>query len=36
VTLRENDTQIRASVALFNNRSDIAHLLDALAKMAPS
>src|SRR3990172_3105701 len=36
VTLRENDTQIRASVALFNNRSDIAHLLDALAKMARS
>lgn len=33
VTLRENDAQIRASVALFNNRSDIAHLLEVLAKM---
>ncbi|HSF15125.1 MAG TPA: aminotransferase class V-fold PLP-dependent enzyme [Vicinamibacteria bacterium] len=33
VTLRENDTQIRASVGLFNNRSDIVHLLEMLAKM---
>ena len=36
VTLRENDTQIRASVALFNNRSDIAHLLRALETIARS
>jgi selenocysteine lyase/cysteine desulfurase len=34
VTLRENDAHIRASVAMFNNRSDIAHLLDAFAKIA--
>ncbi len=34
VTLREENTQIRASVALFNNRSDIQHLLSALAKLA--
>jgi selenocysteine lyase/cysteine desulfurase len=34
VTLREENTQIRASVALFNNRRDIAHLLEALAKLA--
>jgi selenocysteine lyase/cysteine desulfurase len=34
VTLRENDAHIRASVALFNNRSDIAHLLQVLAKLA--
>jgi selenocysteine lyase/cysteine desulfurase len=34
VTLREKDTRIRASVAMFNNRSDIAHLLEVLAKIA--
>lgn len=34
VTLRENDAQIRASVAMFNNQSDVAHLLKALAKLA--
>ena len=34
VTLREENTQIRASVALFNNRADIARLLEVLAKMA--
>lgn len=34
VTLRENDTQIRASVALFNNRSDVAHLLGTLSKIS--
>jgi selenocysteine lyase/cysteine desulfurase len=34
VTLRENDAQIRASVGLFNNRSDIGHLLETLAKLA--
>jgi selenocysteine lyase/cysteine desulfurase len=34
VTLRENDAHIRASVAMFNNRSDVAHLLDAFAKLA--
>jgi selenocysteine lyase/cysteine desulfurase len=34
VTLREENTQIRASVALFNNRRDIAHLLEALKKLA--
>jgi selenocysteine lyase/cysteine desulfurase len=34
VTLREENTQIRASVALFNNRADIARLVDVLAKMA--
>jgi len=34
VTLRENETQIRASVPMFNNRSDIEHLLKVLATMA--
>lgn len=34
VSLRENGTQIRASVAMFNNRSDIQHLLKVLAKLA--
>ncbi len=34
VSLRENGTQIRASVAMFNNRSDMQHLLKVLAKMA--
>jgi selenocysteine lyase/cysteine desulfurase len=34
VTLREKDAQIRASVALFNNRDDVANLLGALSKMA--
>jgi selenocysteine lyase/cysteine desulfurase len=34
VTLRENDAQIRASVAMFNNRSDVEHLLKALSRMA--
>ncbi len=34
VTFRENDTQIRASVAMFNNRSDVARLLGVLAKLA--
>ena len=34
VTLREENKQIRASVALFNNRRDIAHLLEALKKLA--
>jgi selenocysteine lyase/cysteine desulfurase len=34
VTLREENTQIRASVALFNNRADISRLLEVLAKMA--
>jgi selenocysteine lyase/cysteine desulfurase len=34
VTLRENDTQIRASAAMFNNRSDVAHLVSAFAKIA--
>ena len=33
VTLREGD-KIRASVAMFNNRRDIAHLLEVLAKLA--
>ena len=33
VTLRENGTQIRASVALFNNQRDIDHLLRVLATM---
>jgi cysteine desulfurase / selenocysteine lyase len=36
VTLREKDTQIRASLAMFNNRSDVAHLLKALEKIAPA
>jgi selenocysteine lyase/cysteine desulfurase len=34
VTLREDGKQIRASIALFNNREDIARLLEVLAKMA--
>ena len=34
VTLRENDAQIRASVALFNNRTDVSNLLQTLSKMA--
>ncbi len=34
VTFRENDAQIRASVAMFNNRSDVANLLKALSKLA--
>ena len=34
VTLRENDEQIRASVAMFNSQSDIDHLLKVLAKLA--
>lgn len=34
VTFRESDAQIRASVAMFNNRSDVANLLKALSKMA--
>jgi selenocysteine lyase/cysteine desulfurase len=34
VTLRENDAQIRASVGLYNNRSDVTHLLGVLAKLA--
>ncbi len=34
VTLRENDTQIRASVAMFNNQQDVAHLVKTLAKLA--
>jgi selenocysteine lyase/cysteine desulfurase len=35
VTFREDkNSQIRAAVALFNNRSDIAHLLETLGRMA--
>jgi selenocysteine lyase/cysteine desulfurase len=35
VTLRgDHDSQIRASVALFNNRSDVTKLLSVLSKMA--
>jgi selenocysteine lyase/cysteine desulfurase len=34
VTFREDDTKIRASVAMFNDRSDVTHLLDVLAKLA--
>jgi selenocysteine lyase/cysteine desulfurase len=34
VTLRENDAQIRASVAMFNNRTDVSNLLKALSKLA--
>jgi selenocysteine lyase/cysteine desulfurase len=34
VTLRDDDTQIRASVGLYNNRKDVEHLLQVLAKLA--
>ncbi len=34
VTLRENGSQIRASTALFNNRSDVERLLGVLAAFA--
>jgi len=34
VTFRESDAHIRASVALFNNRADISHLLGVLGKLA--
>ena len=34
VTLRENGTQLRASVGMFNNQDDINHLLRVLARLA--
>jgi len=34
VTFRENDSQIRASIALFNNREDVHRLVQALASVA--
>jgi selenocysteine lyase/cysteine desulfurase len=34
VTLREGGTQVRASVAMFNNRSDVQRLLKVLEKIA--
>jgi selenocysteine lyase/cysteine desulfurase len=34
VTLRENATQIRASVAAFNNDSDVQRLLKVLSSLA--
>jgi selenocysteine lyase/cysteine desulfurase len=34
VTFREDGSQIRASVALFNNRSDVERLLGVLRAMA--
>lgn len=34
ISFRENGTQIRAGAALFNNRNDIDHLLDATKQLA--